>query len=293
MPELAFVNGKFGPVAEATVSIEDRGFQFGDGVYEVIAVYGGRLFLLEPHMRRLRRSAAAIGLEYDFDAHPLEPVIAEGLRRCGFTEAMVYLQITRGAAPRSHLVPAGLTPTVVMTFKPLPAVASGLRDRGVRVMTAIDTRWARCSIKAVTLLPNVLAKREAMERGFEDAIFVTEAGEVRECTSSNVFVAKGGRLKFPPRTEAILHGVTQGFLLECAAAIDVTVEEAIVHIDELRAADEVFMSGTSVEALGITAVDDAPVADGKVGPITRRLYAEFRNRVRKLTAKDEEGDSRG
>lgn len=280
MPELAYVNGVFGSIAEATVSIEDRGFQFGDGVYEVIVAYDGRLFLLELHMRRLRRSAAAIMLDYDFDADPLEPVIAEGLRRCEFSDALVYVQLTRGVAPRSHEIPENITPTVVMTFKPLPVVPDELRQRGARMMTTLDTRWANCYVKAIILLPNVIAKNEALRRGYDDAIFVTETGEVRECTAYNLFIAKGGKLTIPPRTESILHGVTQGVLLECAAAIGLKVNEVAFDIPTLCAADEVFMSGTTVDALGITSVDDQPIGDGRVGPITRRLYEEFVKRTR-------------
>ncbi len=280
MPELAYLNGTFSPIVEAKVSIEDRGFQFGDGVYEVVVAYDGRLFLLEPHMRRLRRSCAAIRLEYDFDANPLEPIIVDGLRRSRFPDALIYIQLTRGVAPRAHEIPEKSTPTVVMTFKRLPTLPEGLRQRGARVITTLDTRWANCYVKAITLLPNVLAKHEAMRRGYDDAIFVTETGEVRECTSSNIFIAEGGQLRIPPRTESILHGVTQGFLLECTAAIGLTVEESVIDLEALRAADEVFMSATTVEALGITSIDDRPVADGRVGPITHRMYQEFKKHVR-------------
>ena len=241
MKEMAYVNGVFGPIAQARVSIEDRGFQFGDGVYEVIATYGGRPFLLEPHMRRLRRSAGAIGLDYDFDGKPPEPIIAEGLRRSGFSEAMIYVQITRGAAPRSHVIAEGMTPTVVMTVKALPIVPEELRRRGAKAMTTRETRWAKCYVKAVTLLPNVLAKNEALRRGYDEAIFVTDSNEVRECTACNVFIATDGRITIPPRTEAILHGVTQGFLMECASVVGLPVEERAFDLSALYAADEVFV----------------------------------------------------
>jgi len=280
MPELAFVNGVFGPIHEAKVSIEDRGFQFGDSVYEVIVSYYGRLFLLGAHMHRLRQSTAAIGIQYDFDGQPLEPVIEEGFKRCGFSDAMIYVQLTRGAAPRSHELPKDLPPTVVMTFKPLPLIPEEVRQRGVNVMTTIDTRWANCYIKAVTLLPNVLAKMGAASGGYDDALFVTESGEVRECTSSNIFLAKDGQLVFPKRLESILHGTTQVFLLDCAASLGVKVREESVHLDGLRSADEVFMSGTLVEALGVTAIDDQPIGNGQVGPITKQLYEEFVRRLR-------------
>ncbi len=280
MSEVAYVNGVYGPIAEAKVSIEDRGFQFGDGVYEVIVAYNGKPFLLDRHMRRLRKSAAGISLDYDFDGKPLEPIIGEGLRRSELGDAMVYLQITRGVAPRSHAIPAGMTPTVVMTFKPLPAIPEELRRRGAKVVTTLDTRWAHCYIKAITLLPNILAKSDAIRRGYDDAIFVTASGEVRECTSANIFAIKEGAIRFPLRTESILHGVTQGYLLELARAAGLRVQEESVSVDSLRNADEVFMSGTVGEVLAITSIDDRPVGNGNVGPITQRLYDEFIRKAR-------------
>ena len=280
MPELAYVNGVYGPLAQAKVSIEDRGFQFGDSVYEVIVAHGGSPFLLDRHLERLRAGLAGIELELDFAAHPIERIVHEGLRRSELPEALIYLQITRGAAPRSHVVPANLTPTIVMTVKPLIPVPDELRRRGARVMTTTDLRWANCYIKATTLLPNVLAKNQAVRRGYDDAIFVAPSGEVRECTASNLFVIEGGALRIPPRNQSILHGVTQGFLMELAGAIGLGVREETIRLDALRAADEVLLSGTASEVLAITSIDDHPVADGKVGPITHRLYEEFIRRTR-------------
>lgn len=275
MSELAYLNGVFGPIEQAKVSIEDRGFQFGDGVYEVMVVYNGRPFLLAEHLQRLRRSTGAIGLEYDFDAHPIEPIIREGLRRSELHEAMVYLQITRGAAPRSHVVPEGITPTVVMTFKPLPTLPDELRRRGAKLLTAPDIRWARCSVKAITLLPNVLAKTEAFRRGCDDALFISADGEVRECTSSNIFMALDGACIHPPRTQAVLHGVTQAFLVRCARAIGIRMTEQTIDLEALHRADEVFLTGTAMDVLGVTSIDDQPVGTGRVGPLTQRLYQEF------------------
>jgi D-alanine transaminase len=276
---LAYLNGVFIPIAEAKVSIEDRGFQFGDGIYEVVAAYGGRPFLLDRHMARLRRSAQAIGLEYDFDRTPLEPIVFEGLQRCGIQEAMVYIQLTRGVAPRSHVIPKGLTPTLVMTFRRLPMVPDELRERGARLMTVPETRWAHCFIKAVTLLPNVLAKNEAIRAGYDDALFVTADGEVRECTSSNIFAVHGRRLRWPSRTEAVLHGVTQAFILESAATLDLSMQEESIYRDALFSADEVFISSTAVEVLGVTSIDGRPIGTGRVGPITRAIHQAFRERV--------------
>ena len=285
MPELAYLNGVFCAIGEAKVSIEDRGFQFGDGIYEVVVAYEGRIFELAPHMERLRRSAAAIELDYDFDAHPLEPMLLEGLKRCGFVDAMIYVQMTRGVASRTHAVPPGITPTVVMTFKPLPAVAEDLRRRGARVVTMPDTRWSNSFVKAITLLPNVLARTQALRRGYDDVIFVSSTGEVRECTSANVFIVRNGALKFPPRTESVLHGITQRYLLACAESADIAVHEEPFDVQALRSADEVFMSSTAVEILAVTSIDDRPVGSGQIGPVTAKMHEAFVAQARGRTVR--------
>jgi D-alanine transaminase len=283
MPELANVNSLFIPLPEARVSIEDRGFQFGDGIYEVIIAYDGRPFLLDQHMRRLRGSASAVGLDYDFDKAPLEPVIAEGLRQSDISgDVLIYVQLTRGVGSRAHVPPEGIEPTLVMTFRSAPRIPHELRLRGARLITVPETRWARCYIKAITLLPNALARNAALRRGYDDAIFVTAAGEVRECSASNLFIVDSGGIKIPPRTESILHGVTQYFLMECAAGIGLSVTEEAFDVETLLRADEVFMSSTTLEALGVTSVDDQPIGDGRVGPTTRRLCEEFKKRAKAM-----------
>jgi D-alanine transaminase len=280
MKELAYVNGVYGPIEDAKVSIEDRGFQFGDGVYEVVAAYRGEPFLLDRHMARLRKSAEAIRLRHDFGQVPLEPIIHEGLRRCERADLMVYVQITRGAAPRSHLFPANATPTVVMTIRPLPRVADEVRRRGARLLTVPECRWAQCFIKAITLLPNVLARNEAGRQGFDDALFVSSANEVLECTSSNVFLVQGRTLRLPARTESILHGVTQAFLMECAREAGLKVEESRCDLEMLRGADEVFISSTTVEVLWVSAVDGRTVGQGAIGPATQQLHEIYQSRIR-------------
>lgn len=282
MPELAYVNGAFCPIGEAVVSIEDRGFQFGDGVYEVVIAYDGRPFLLDEHLQRFRRSAAAIGLDFDFDAQPLEPIVREGVSRGGFRDTLVYMQITRGVAPRMHAAPTNATPTIVMTFKPFESLPDATREKGVTVMTTPETRWSNCYIKAITLLPNVLAKTEAERRGYFDAIFVTADGEARELTAANLFMVKGGCIITPPCNESVLHGITQSFIVECARAIDMTVEEAPIPLDTLRGADEVFMSSSTTEVLGIVAIDDRHIAEGCVGPATQRIHQEFKRRAHEV-----------
>ena len=279
MPELAYVNGTFCRIEDAKVSIEDRGFQFGDGVYEVIVAYNGKLFLAAEHLRRLRNSAAAIRLEYDFDAAPIESILEDGLRRSELREAMIYVQLTRGVAPRAHAFPANVRPTLVMTFKPRPTVPPELRERGARVMTVSDPRWANCFIKAIILLPNVLAKNEALRQGFDEAVFVAATGEVRECTSSNIFLVDGRTVIIPPRDSSVLHGVTQGFLMECVRGLGLEVVERAFDVPTLKSAAEAFLSSTTTEVLGITQVDERRIGTGAVGPITRQIHAEFLRRT--------------
>ncbi len=275
MPELAYLNGEFLPIEDATISIEDRGFQFGDGLYEVVVTYDGQPFQLDAHLKRLQTGLAFIELSYDFDACPLEPIIEEGLKRSGFSSAMVYMQITRGVAPRAHYLAETITPTVVMTFKPKPVLSSELRRRGARAMTTPDMRWSNCYVKAITLLPNIMAKNAAVQQGYDDAIFVTDRGEVREFTAANLFVVSGDRILYPPRDESILHGVTQGFLMECARDAGLEMASQRITLDELHEADELILSSTTAEVLGVTSVDGQPIADGQVGPITTRLYDAF------------------
>jgi len=284
MTELAYLNGAFGPISEAKVSIEDRGFQFGDSLYEVIAVYDGRPFLLPEHIQRLRIGAQAIGLTYDFDNKPLDPIIREGLAKSQLQDAYVYIQITRGTAPRTHSIPDGISPTIVMTFKPLPPVSIEQREKGLRMVTLPDDRWANCYIKATTLLPNVLAKSEALRRGYDDAIFVAGDGSVRECTSANIYIVNEGHIVFPPRTHAVLHGITQGFLMLCAKDAGIGIKEARIDVNALHASDEVFMSNTMVEVLGVTSIDDKIIGRGVPGPITNKLYQAFCTRARSANA---------
>jgi D-alanine transaminase len=279
MSELAYVNGEFCALADAKVSIEDRGFQFADGVYEVVVAHGGRPFRLDEHLTRLAKSLGSIGLAFDFRQHRIQEVILEGIARTGFDRTLVYLQITRGAAPRSHVVPPETQPTVVMTFKPLPPPSAELRANGVAVRTTEETRWTRCHIKSTSLLPNVMAKNAAVRDGCFDAIFVTPEGEVREATAANVFVVKDGEMRTPPKSQFILHGVTRAFILECAAEAGVPAREIRITLEDLKGADEMFISSSTMDILPVTRLNDQPVGDGRVGPETKKLQEQFRRSV--------------
>lgn len=280
MAELAYVNGRFCQIHEAKVSINDRGFQFGDGVYEVVFAYGGKLFELEAHLARLRTSLDAIDLAFDFEASGGADAMRKGVARCEFPDVMVYLQITRGEAPRVHAVPEGITPTVVMTFKPIPVTPPELQARGARLKVFPEERWANCYIKAITLLPNVLAKTRALRAGYDDAVFVTQEGEVRESTSANIYIVEDKVVIFPRRNKSVLHGVTQRVLAGCAEALGLGMDEGVISLERLFAAKEVFISSTAVEVLAVTSVDGRPIATGEVGPVARGLHEEFRRRTR-------------
>jgi len=274
MQEVAYLNGRFCRLEDATVSIEDRGFQFADGVYEVLVAHHGQPFRLAEHMTRLERSLGGLDLAFDPHAYGLERVIHEGIDRSGFDHTLVYIQITRGAAPRAHVCGDDLVPTVVVTFKPLAPVPQERRERGVAVKTVEEVRWSRCYIKSIALLPNVLEKNRAAREGFFDALFVTADGHVRESCSANVFVVKNGVARTPRADEHILHGVTRGYLLECAAQAGIPAEETLLTRAQLFNADEVFLSATTFNVMPVTRLDDHPIGDGKVGPITRRLYEQ-------------------
>lgn len=275
MAGVAYVNGKFCELDRATVSVEDRGFQFADAVYEGIVVYDGKPFRLREHLARLRRSAEAVRLTLPHTDEQIERILDQGIRRCGCRHVFIYLQLTRGAAPRSHAIPAGLAPTVVVIFKPRPAFSPELRQNGVAVVTCFDERWARCRVKTVMLLPNVLAKQEALDRGAYDAIFVGPNDVVYEATSSNLFVVRDGQAFTPPKSDKILPGITCDYIIESLERIGVGGGERTLLKSDLFDADEVFLSGTMTEALGVVRIDDRPIGDGRVGPVTRRIYREL------------------
>jgi D-alanine transaminase len=283
MRDIAFVNGVFGPAADAVVSIDDRGFQFADSVYEVVVAFAGRPFELDAHLARLRRSMELTDMSLDDSPFDLPAVIREGLERCAYDEAMIYIQITRGVQPRSHLVEQKLTPTLVATFREKPTVSPEKRERGYAVMTLDDPRWRHCEIKSTALLPNVLARNRARREGFDDAVFIGDAGDIREATAANIFIVSGDVLVTPQANESILHGVTRRFIMRCAASIEIPVEERAVTTNILEAADEAFLSSTTVDIMPVTRVNNRPIADARPGPITRKLYNVFMKNMRDAT----------
>ena len=275
MPEIAYVNGKFLPLERATVHVEDRGFQFADGVYEVVRTYGGKPFATDEHTARLFRSLDAIELKIPHTASQLKALIEEGVRRAEFPEAIIYLQITRGRAPRHRGMPKGAEPTIVITVRELPARAAKLRADGIAIITMPEFRWARCDIKSVSLLPSVLAYHAAKKAGADDAVFVGDDGAVNESTAGNVFIVTRGRLRTPPKSTRLLSGVTRDKVLAAARAAGVeTAEERITKAD-LYAADEVFLTSTTAEVVPVVAVDGKQIGNGEPGLVSARIYEQF------------------
>lgn len=275
MPNIAWLNGHFLPLEEATVSIEDRGFQFGDGVYEVIRVYAGRPFRLLQHLSRLAQSAQAISITLPMATQEWEACIRDGLERSAYLECKVYIQVTRGVAPRDHLFPETSPPTIVMTFREMGDLPVHLIQQGVSVITRPDIRWGRCSIKSLNLLPNILIKQEANEAGAFEAILIKD-GCVTEGTSSNVVLVKDGTLITPALSDQLLAGVTRQVVLDLAKNDGMSVEERDVAEVELYQADELFLIGTTIEVLPVTKLEGELVAQGVPGKVTGQIREKFK-----------------
>jgi D-alanine transaminase len=278
MPDIAYVNGRFGPLAEAVVHVEDRGFQFGDGVYEVVRTYRGRPFSLDAHLSRLERSARALRLPWDRPLADWVALIDEGLRLSRFPETKIYIQLTRGQAPRDHPFPAGISPTTVLTFRDLRPPDASIRETGVSAITLEDMRWGRCDIKSLNLLGNVLARQQAKEAKAYEAILIRE-GVVTEGSVSNVMVVRNGVLFTAPEGPRILSGVTRTLVLDVARKSGVPVEETAVAHQELYLASEVLLTGTTVEILSVVMVDGRPIGDGMPGPVSRSLRTGWQGLV--------------
>lgn len=274
MAETAYINGRFLALADASVSIDDRGFQFGDGVYEVIRTYRGRPFMLRAHLARLNRSAESIGLRQPYSIEQWVADIEEGLRLAAFAECKIYVQITRGVAPRDHAYASQLEPTVVMTIRELHALSPAMQTAGVDAITIDDVRWGRCDIKSLNLLPNVLARQQAKQAGVFEAILIRN-GEVTEGSVSNVVVVENRTLMTAPEGPRILSGVTREVVLGLARQERLEVHERYPSREKLFGATEVFLTGTTVEVLPVVRIDGKPIGSGEPGPVTRQLAKRF------------------
>jgi D-alanine transaminase len=279
---LVYLNGEYVPRERAMVSVDDRGFLFGDGVYEVTRALDGRLVDHARHARRLARSLAGIALApAGLDAAAVQSISERLLQESGLGagHATVYLQVTRGAAVRTHHYPdAKAAPATVYASASAFAPPEAAREAGVAVVTTPDLRWGRCDLKTVNLLPNVMAKQQAVLAGAYEAVLVRD-GVVTEGASTTVFGVARGELRTHPLTEAVLPGVTREIALELARRLGVPVREEAMTLDELRAADELFITSTTNDVMPVVAVDGRRVARGEPGPVTRRLVAAYAARA--------------
>ncbi len=279
MSRIAYVNGRYLPHARASVHVEDRGYQFADGVYEVIWVSGRRLVDGALHFRRLARSLAELEIRMPMAERALEAVLAETVRRNRVSDGIVYLQVTRGEARRDHPFPAESRPSLVVTAKSAQPPASALLERGVKVITLPDIRWTRCDIKSVSLLPNVLAKQRAREAGAFEAWQVDGAGFVTEGGSTNAWIIDAeGTLITRPAENAILNGITRLRLIRLAEEHGIRVEERAFTVEEAKRAREAFATSTTAFVMPVVEIDETPIGNGRPGSLSldlRRLYERF------------------
>lgn len=278
MSRIAYVNGRYQPWRDAMVHVEDRGYQFSDGVYEVCEVKGGRMVDERRHMARLERSLAELRIAMPMSPAALGVVMRETIRRNRVSYGLVYLQISRGVARRDHAFPAaGTPPAVVVTARSLDGAGNeALAERGVGVVTVPDNRWGRPDIKSISLLPNVLAKQKAREQGSREAWFVDRDGNVTEGSSSNAWiVTPAGKLVTRVADTAILRGITRDVLMGAIAAAGMTLEERPFTVAEALTAREAFLTSATQVVMPIVKIDGKPVGDGKPGPVARALRQAF------------------
>ncbi len=276
MSRIAYVDGRYVPHRSATVHIEDRGYQFADAVYEVVAVKDGVFVDAELHLARLHRSLAALAIPPPMTDRALASVLREVARRNSVVEGIVYLQVSRGVAPRDFAFPKGARPTLVVTARARPLADPRLRDSGVAVIAIPDIRWARPDIKSVSLLPNVLGKEEAKQHGAYEAWQFDRDGFVTEGTSSNAWiVTAAGELVTRQADQSILNGVTRRGLLRIIAEEKIALVERAFSLAEAKAAPEAFLTSASNFLIPVVRIDGAPVGTGRPGPVTHRLVAAY------------------
>jgi len=273
-----YLNGQFMPIEEAKVSVLDRGFIFGDGVYEVIPVYSRKPFRLEEHLRRLQHSLDGIRLANPHGNAEWTRIIDELVARNAGEDQYLYLHITRGVARRDHAFPnPPVNPTVFMMSNPLLTPPAELLRSGIACITAPDNRWLRCDIKAIALLPNVLLRQMAVDAGCAETILIRNNEFMTEGAASNIFVVKDGTLLAPPKDNLMLPGITYDVILEIAAADGIPHEVRRIAAAEVFAADELLLTSSTKEVLAITQLDGKPVGNGKPGAMFARLHALYQD----------------
>jgi D-alanine transaminase len=269
-----YLNGQFLPLEDARISVLDRGFIYGDGVYELIPVYGRRPYRLRQHLARLQRSLDGIRLANPHADAEWEAIITALIGRMAFADQGVYLQVTRGAAKRDHAFPAGVAPTVFMMSNPLALPSREQIEGSVAVITGVDERWLHCDLKTISLLGNVLARQLAVDAGAIETVLFRN-GYLTEASASNVLLVREGVIVAPPKDNQILPGITYDVAFELAREGGLPIEMRPVPKDEALAADEMWLSSSTKEVLAVTSLDGRPFAGGKPGPMFRKVHALF------------------
>lgn len=284
--EIVYLNGEFMPLAEARIPVLDRGFIFGDGVYEVVPVYSRHPFRLQEHLRRLQHSLDGIRLQNPLRDTEWTQLILDIIARNAGEDQAVYFQVTRGAAKRAHEFPLDAQPTIFMMSSPMTTPSREQVANGAACITMADFRWLKCDVKSVSLLGNCLAKQLAVDADAVEAIMFRD-GYLTEASASNVFVVRGNVLLAPPKDHLILPGITYDVVLELAAANKIPLEVREVHEQEVKSAQEIWISSSTKEVLAVTSLDGGSVGSGKPGPVFARmhaLYQEFKQTVMRRAA---------
>lgn len=283
--QLVYLNGEYLPMAEAQISTQDRGFLFGDGVYEVIPVYQRKLFAWDEHLQRLKNSLASVSIANPLSDQEWFELLTTLIGKHPWDDQFVYLQVTRGIQmQRDHLPADCLTPTIYAYTNPLKPLDEKILTQGIKVVTLEDIRWLRCDVKAITLLPNVLLKLAAKHQGADDAILIGRDGLVTEGSASNVMIVKDGELLTPPNSFKLLPGVTRVIIERVAAANGLVFKARDLTLQDLQNADEIWLTSSTKEALPVTQLDGKPVGTGLPGSVWQKMRADYQTHKAQFVA---------
>ena len=274
--DIVYLNGVYMPLDEARVPVLDRGFIFGDGVYEVVPAYSRHPFRLPQHLKRLQNSLDGIRLANPHADDEWTKLTQELVARNAGDDQSIYYQVTRGVAKRAHEFPLNVKPTVFMMSNPLVTPPRAQIDQGVACITATDFRWLKCDLKSVSLLGNCLLKQMAVDAGAAEVVMFRD-GYLTEASASNVFIVRNGVLLAPPKNHLILPGITYDVVIEIAIANKIPLELREISEHEVRTAEEIWVTSSTKEVLGVTMLDDEPVGEGKPGPLFRRMHAHYQD----------------
>jgi D-alanine transaminase len=275
MPDVLYVNGRFTTTDEPVIRVEDRGFQFGDAVYEVFKFAGGKPIFLSDHFRRMERGLGELEIANPWNEETFSPAMGELLQRTAFGDGIVYIQVTRGECPRAHFYPDECTPTAIAYTRAFKFPDAAKKERGIKVVTAPDQRWHRCDVKSINLLGNALAKKRAQRAGAEEAILISGDGVVREGASSSFFVVQEGRLITHTLDQHILPGVVRHRVIGLALAAKIRVDERPLREADIFALDEAFITSTTQGVMPIAEIDGRVIGNGRRGEVTAQLQQLF------------------